>query len=298
MKSHSHEVMYVTRYPFSQVTAVQFSLTARQDKQTLLSLDYISLAANPQYNYWVGAKAEYIFDNTRQKQLNVYDGIRYKIFGEYYRQVDEKQSDLIVFGGDFRYYLPLHRNLIFAARIAGSGSFGRSKLIYYLGGIDNWINFSAKTPTFDNTVRIDPDANYAYQAVATNMRGFSQNIRNGSNFAVINAEIRWPIVSYILNRPLNSAFLQNLQLIGFFDMGSAWSGLNPFSGNNAFDKDVYDSYPVTVIIDNNNYPIVAGYGFGVRSKLFGYFVRADWAWGIENNTMLPSIFYLSLNLDF
>ena len=56
--------------------------------------------------------------------------------------------------------------------------------------------------------------------------------------------------------------------------------------------------PVVVIIDNNNYPIVAGYGFGLRTKLFGYFIRADWAWGIENNVRLPSIFYLSLSLDF
>ncbi len=298
MKSHTHELMYITRYPFNQVSAMQFTLSTRTDRQTLLSLDYTSLTSTPQYNYWLGGKGEYIFDNTRQKQLNIYYGSRFKFFGEYYRQIDRKQSDLVVFGGDFRYYLPIHRNLIVAARVAASGSFGRSKLIYYLGGIDNWINFSSNTPTFDNTVRIDPDANYVYQAVATNMRGFSQNIRNGSNFAVVNAELRWPVVSYILNRPLNSAFLENLQLIGFFDLGSAWSGWDPFSGDNAFDKDVYNQYPVTVIIDNNNYPIVAGYGFGIRSKLFGYFVRADWAWGIENNTLLPGVFYLSLNLDF
>ncbi|HOY39188.1 MAG TPA: hypothetical protein PLK75_07795, partial [Bacteroidales bacterium] len=283
---------------FNQVSSVQLTLSGRHDKMTDLSLDYFSLLSEPEYNYWAGTKLEYIFDNTLEKQINIYNGFRYKVFAEYYRQIDKNQSDLIVFGGDFRYYLPLHRNLIIAARVAASGSAGRSKLIYYLGGIDNWINFSTKTPTFDNTVRIDPDKNYVYQAVATNMRGFSQNVRNGTNFAVLNAEIRWPLVSYILNRPLNSAFLQNLQLIGFFDMGCAWSGLNPFSGDNAFDNDVYENYPVTVIIDNNNYPIVAGYGVGVRSKLFGYFIRADWAWGIENNRRLPGIFYLSLNLDF
>ncbi|HQP04444.1 MAG TPA: hypothetical protein PLP11_07560 [Bacteroidales bacterium] len=298
IKSNSHELLYVLRYPFNQVSSVQLTLSGRHDKMTDLSLDYFSLLSEPEYNYWAGTKLEYIFDNTLEKQINIYNGFRYKVFAEYYRQIDKKQSDLIVFGGDFRYYLPLHRNLIIAARVAASGSAGRSKLIYYLGGIDNWINFSTKTPTFDNTVRIDPDKNYVYQAVATNMRGFSQNVRNGTNFAVLNAEIRWPLVSYILNRPLNSAFLQNLQLIGFFDMGCAWSGLNPFSGDNAFDNDVYENYPVTVIIDNNNYPIVAGYGVGVRSKLFGYFIRADWAWGIENNRRLPGIFYLSLNLDF
>jgi len=298
IKTHSHELMYIMRYPFNQVSAIQWTIMARNDKRTFLSLDYQSLNEPNNFDYWGGLKMEYVFDNSRVLMDNIYDGIRFKIFGEYYRQIDAKESDLYVVGADFRFYKPIHRNLIIAARIAGSGSIGRSKLIYYLGGIDNWINLSNKIPTFDNSVRIDPEANYVYQAVATNMRGFSQNIRNGTNFAVINTEIRWPIVSYLVNRPINSDILKNLQLVGFMDIGSAWNGWTPFSGENAYQNDVYENNPVVVIIDNNNYPIVAGYGFGLRTKLFGYFIRADWAWGIENNVRLPSIFYLSLSLDF
>jgi hypothetical protein len=30
----------------------------------------------------------------------------------------------------------------------------------------------------------------------------------------------------------------------------------------------------------------------------GYFVRLDWAWGIEDNKILDRIFYFSLSLDF
>jgi hypothetical protein len=56
--------------------------------------------------------------------------------------------------------------------------------------------------------------------------------------------------------------------------------------------------PLVIVIDKGNEPFVAGYGFGVRSRLLGYFVRLDWAWGIENHTVLPRIFYLSLSLDF
>jgi len=36
----------------------------------------------------------------------------------------------------------------------------------------------------------------------------------------------------------------------------------------------------------------------VRSKLFGYFIRADWAWGISNGEIQKIMFYLSLSLDF
>jgi hypothetical protein len=87
--------------------------------------------------------------------------------------------------------------------------------------------------------------------------------------------------------------------VGFFDIGTAWSGPNPFSDNNAlFRQEIYN-YPIKVTIINQNDPIVAGYGFGFRSQLFGYYVRVDWAWGIENGYVHKnSIFYLSLSLDF
>jgi isocitrate dehydrogenase len=45
-------------------------------------------------------------------------------------------------------------------------------------------------------------------------------------------------------------------------------------------------------------PIVGGYGFGLRSRLLGYFLRADWAWGVDDGEVKPRIFYLSLALDF
>ena len=202
---------------------------------------------------------------------------------------------------DFRNYIRLHRSLIWANRFAASTSLGSSRLIYYLGGVDNWTNITPlKNPTFIplSEIRINPTRNYAYQAVATNMRGFSQNIRNGESFALINSEIRWPIIRYFMNYPLSNSFLENFQVIGFFDIGTAWSGNTPWSGQNAYDYDIIQQGPVKVTIDTNRDPIVAGYGFGVRSQLFGYFVRLDWAWGIENYQILPHIFYLSLALDF
>lgn len=298
VKTFTHEVFYIMRYPLSQVSAFQFTGNIRQNRYTFLSLDNISLLESDRYQYWGSVKAEYIFDNTKTISTNILSGFRYKLFAETFKRIDKKKTDMYVVGCDFRYYIPIHKNLIFASRFASSYSFGNAKLIYYLGGIDNWMNFSRKTPTFDRDIRIDPEANYVYQAVATNMRGFSQNIRNGTNFAVINAEIRWPLISYFYTRPISNEFFKNLQVIGFFDIGSAWTGLTPFTGNNAYQNDHYDYNSVSVIIHNDNYPIVSGYGFGVRSKFLGYFIRADWAWGIENNVILPRMFYLSLGLDF
>lgn len=88
-------------------------------------------------------------------------------------------------------------------------------------------------------------------------------------------------------------------VVGFFDLGTAWTGSNPHSDNNAlFRKSVYRN-PVEITIINQDDPIVAGYGFGVRSTVFGYYMRADWAWGIENGYVHDkSVFYFSLSLDF
>ena len=130
------------------------------------------------------------------------------------------------------------------------------------------------------------------------MRGFSQNIRNGNNFFVFNSEVRFPLFKYIANYPLSRSFFENFQLVGFFDIGSAWSGPTPWSSKNAYDKDIIEQGPITITVDTDRDPIVAGYGFGVHTQLLGYFMRFDWAWGIENRQLLPRMFYFSIGLDF
>ncbi|MBU8891200.1 MAG: hypothetical protein KOO66_00355 [Bacteroidales bacterium] len=299
-KTQTNKLMYLRTIPFSQITAIKGTLTLRHDRQIYMSIDRNSLNLPDVHKLWAGIKFDYIFDNTISKGTNLYNGSRYKIFGEYYKQINKTKTDLFVLGADFRHYQKIHRDLILAARIAGSTSFGNNKLIYYLGGVDNWTNFSQSTPTFIplNEIPIDENEEYAYQAVATNLRGFPQNIRNGNNFALINTELRWPFVKYFSNYPVNSSFWSNMQLVGFFDAGSAWSGWNPYSDENAYDQDIIDRGSIIITLDTERSPVVAGYGFGLRAMLFGYFARFDWAWGIENQQITPRIFYFSLSLDF
>ncbi|MBA7530937.1 hypothetical protein ES705_23148 [subsurface metagenome] len=298
VKIHSHEILYSMRYPLNQVTSLKGTMSIRNDRNVYLATDTKNLQKENEYRTWASLKLEFIYDNTRIKGINLYNGTRFKIFGEVYRQIDRKKSDLFVLGADFRHYQKIHRDLIWANRLAASTSFGTNKLIYYLGGVDNWMNLFGKIETFDQSVPIDPTQKYIFQALATNMRGFSQNIRNGNSFVVINSEIRWPVFRYFINRPIGSNFFNNFQIVGFADLGTAWTGEHPYLGQNAYDKKIINNPPITVTIDANREPVVAGFGFGLRSQLFGYFIRTDWAWGIENHVLLPRIFYLSLNLDF
>jgi len=298
-KTHTHNVYITFAKPITPVLALRGTLSYRYDRHVTLAQDLTSLTSETLSKHWGGLKGEVIFDNTRKRSVNIYFGTRFKVFGEYYRQITTNKSDMFVIGGDFRHYTRIHRELIWANRFAASSSFGPTKLVYYLGGVDNWMGYLFnKYEMFNTSIPVSPTQNYGFQALATNMRGFTQNVRNGNNFALINSEIRWPFVRYFAGHPLRSNFLNSLQIVGFGDIGTAWTGSSPWSGENAYDTEVYRNGPVTVTLDSNRKPIVAGFGAGLRAQLMGYFIRADWAWGIEDGYILPRIFYLSFSLDF
>lgn len=294
----SQEMMYIRKYPFSQVSAIKGTASLRYDNIVKLSTDNSTARESNVQRLWSGIKFEYIFDNTKDLALNIKSGTRFKLFWENYFKIGNSFSDMYVLGLDFRNYIPIHRELIWASRVAASTNFGRSRLIYYMGSLDNWMSFISADDVFDSSVAIDKTQNFEYQTLATNMRGFPQNIRNGNSFFVINNEIRLPFVRYFIRKPISSDFLSNLQVAGFFDIGTAWSGNSLFALNNAYNYVVASNGPVTVVLNKDINPFVYGYGWGLRTRLFGYFVRADWAWGVEDQIVQPRMFYISLSLDF
>ncbi|HBQ84221.1 MAG: hypothetical protein A2X05_06995 [Bacteroidetes bacterium GWE2_41_25] len=298
-KTFSHNLYLSYSKPLTPVLALKGTVAFRNDKHVFMSTDIPTLNYENINQFWGSLKGEAIYDNTRKRAINIYYGTRFKVFAEYHRQLNLAKSDMIVVGVDFRKYTRIHRELIWANRFAASSSFGPTKLLYYLGGVDNWMGYLFNnTPMFNDATPVTPGQNYSFQALATNLRGFRQNVRNGNNFALINSEIRWPFVRYFVGHPLKSNFLNSLQVVGFGDIGAAWTGTSPWDGENGYDREVITNGPVTVTLDSNRQPIVSGFGVGGRAQIFGYFVRADWAWGIENNYILPRIFYLSFSLDF
>ena len=43
---------------------------------------------------------------------------------------------------------------------------------------------------------------------------------------------------------------------------------------------------------------LVGYGFGARATVFGYFVKFDYAFGLENKEVKSPVTYLTLGYDF
>jgi WD40 repeat protein len=295
LKQHNNSVFYIIKYPFNKFNSLRFTLKGRYETFIYSALDDRSLQANNDQKVWTGAKVEYVHDSSKELFVNLWKGYKVKVFAEYDQQVYPDMKNLLVFGVDARASFALYRNMTWATRFAASTNFGSGRLIYYMGGIDNWM-----LAKFNTELSVNTNIPYAYQTLATNMRGFEQNIRNGPAFALVNTELRIPFVQLLSRRHLGSNILNSLQLLIFADAGTAWSGKTPYSEENSLYSRTIESGPVLAEIRRQVEPIVMGLGTGLRASIFGYFIRLDYAWGIEDWQISDKkgMFAFSLGLDF
>lgn len=288
----SYNGRYTVKYPFNEILSFRTSLQYRNDEAIYLSLSNDALPKPNETERYGGGKIELVFDNSRYRDLNLYEGWRGKVWIEYMQKIENTPHYLITYGFDFRNYWRIHKYLYWCNRWAYGGSSGTDKLVYYLGGVDNWF-----TPRFNNTINVIHAKEYQFQTLATNMRGFDQNIRNGNNFVVFNSELRSPFIRYLF-KDIKSEFWRTFQGIVFADIGAAWYGWNPVNEENTINKSVYNFTSFIITIYQYKNPLVGAFGFGVRGKIFGYFMRLDFSWGIDDWKVLPRKNFFSIAMDF
>ncbi|MBO73322.1 MAG: hypothetical protein CMD35_06885 [Flavobacteriales bacterium] len=300
IKNVTYEGIYRLVYPFSMVNRFSTTFSIRYDQFIPLSKEISLLELPISHQFWPNIRLDYTFDNTRALGINLYSGLRFKFFTEIYQELPQFKNRMLTYGADIRHYQKIFKSLIWANRFAGGSSIGPNRLMFYLGGVDSWT-----APQFNSNLspsKLPNGSSYAFQTLATNMRGFFQNARNGSAFIALNSEIRWPIVKFLFARPFNSDFLNNFQVLGFGDLGTAWSGLSPFMDSNSLNQQILpiggDARTGEVVLKTNKEPVIGGFGIGLRTTIIGYFIRADWAWGVEDGLIQRNLFYLSLTTDF
>ena len=292
-------------YPLDIFRSIRAIVNLRNDKLIQLSTDAQALGTPTTNQQRAGFRLEYVFDNTLDVALNIKNGTRYKIYGEVVKSFEFSILDgfnfevpsgaMGILGIDARHYQRVLKHSVFATRFNAATSFGAEKILYYLGGVENWL-----FPRFDNNIPGPTGNDFSFQTLAANLRGFEQNIRNGNSYALVNAELRVPIFRYFSRSTPRSSFLRNFQVVGFFDVGTAWQGVSPFEKDNPLNTVTIErpNNPVSLRVNFFRDPIVAGYGAGVRTMLFGYFLRLDYAWGIETRVVQDPILYFSLGTDF
>lgn len=294
---------YRLKYPLDIFTSIRATGTLRFDNTRFLSTELATLNQEVLRSQRFGIKLEYVFDNTLDISLNIKNGTRYKFYIETSKQFELSFQDgvnlntdggfLSVIGADFRHYQRFLKYSVLAARFAFASSFGQQKILYQLGGTDGWL-----LPQYNTDIPFPQSNEFAFQTIATNLRGFRLNIRNGNSFALINTELRMPVFRYIFPHT-QSNFFRNFQLVGFFDAGTAWQGSDPFDEDSPINTEIIsDIDEVEVKVTYFRDPLVFGYGAGLRTVLFGYFVRLDYAWGLETRQVQDPRLYLSIGMDF
>ncbi|MES2701394.1 MAG: hypothetical protein V4649_02090 [Bacteroidota bacterium] len=287
-------------YPLDRVRSIRFHTALRQDRliqkiTNKLSLDYDF--PDPD-TYTSMSRLEYVFDNTITPTLNISNGTKFKFYGEMLYGLNKANKSCYVFGLDIRHYQKLYKNFILANRIAYAHSDGNAKVQYLLGGVDNWVG-----PQSDVNATQPPAPDYGFQALSTSLRGYKQYARTGNNFAVLTTELRLPVLTTFMKRPIQSAVLKNLQLVAFADAGSAWKGVLP-TAENTSQPYIFPQYAAPGQLNNvfltltvpNSSGLALGYGAGLRTSLFGYFIRLDAAWNIDGSP--TPMMYFAIGTDF
>lgn len=294
-KVTSQTIQGSASYPINRLTSIRMHLGLRQDVTDYKAQDFPGLLLlNRDQQYWIISRAEYVYDNTTNPALNIRYGLRYKLYTEYLYRMSKPGGGFYNIGFDVRYYKKVYKHIIGAFRAAYAHSAGNERVSYVMGGVDNWL-FPAQTG-----MPASAGDNFAFQALTTNLRGYEQNSRRGGTYGLINAELRAPILTTLLKKPVQSAFLKNLQAIAFIDAGTTWKGLLPTEDNMRktyiFGSSIPPAQPVYVIMEPGNTGLAVGYGAGIRTMLFGYFMRLDAAWNIEGRTR--PLWHFSIGTDF
>jgi hypothetical protein len=300
---------YELKYPIDPFFSLRAQTTLRQDKALVLTTNPATLESPDLAEQRASLRLSAVYDNTVTVDANLRTGSRAKVFVEGVKRFELNTAPdwslrlnkgfMTVIGLDARHYQLLDRRSILALRLAGATTFGSERMLYFLGGVDNWL-----FPKFNENIPLPQGEDFAFQTLAANLRGFRQNIRNGNSYALLNTELRVPIFKYFSKKPVMGNFWRNFQLVGFFDMGTAWQGRSPYGGDNPINIIYLTEGPVngpplvTIKVNYFRDPLVAGYGFGARATIFGMFLRADYAWGIETKVIQKPMLHIALGTDF
>ncbi len=274
-----------------------------------LDLDFRTLSTTPpnietdNSVSYIGSETEVVFDNSIVHGLNLYEGTRAKVGFKHFTSMNDNARSFNNFYIDARHYQKIHRELIFATRLFYGKFFGNYTPSYLIGGMDNWLFNSTESTGQNDPLRTETgfdNSKLLFVEYVTNLRGFDYNKFNGTDALLFNAELRFPVFKYFLRGPISSNFFRNFQLVGFYDVGSAWTGASPFKEDNDVNTQ-FIQFPGSVFeatINNSKSPWLASYGAGLRTVLLGYYMKMDLAWPIEDYTVGSPRFHLTLGYDF
>jgi len=265
-------------YPLSRFYRLDGGLSYLNVSKENLADPY---AASEKVSFLVPSLA-FVHDNVLWGYTAPADGSRYRfdILGN--PGIGNKKLSFYSLLGDMRQYYLFWTDYSFAFRLSGGYSAGANPQRFFMGGVENWINRNFAT----NEVPLEDASDYAFMTAALPMRGFDYAEQIGTKYALMNMELRFPLIKYLITGPLPLLF-SNIIGTAFIDMGSAWNHTDrlQFVGRDEDGK----------VISKD---LLMGTGYGARVYFLYFLLRFDMAWAYDLQGFTKPKFYLSLGADF
>jgi len=224
----------------------------------------------------------FVHDNVMWGYTSPIQGTRYRI--EVYGNPGFNDSKLSFYtlNLDYRTYLRFWTDYSFVMRYSGGYSGGPNAQRFFLGGIENWINRSFAT----SEIPIESTSDYAFLTAVLPLRGYNYSERIGSKYFLINYELRFPLIRYLVPGPLPILF-SNILGVAYIDAGATW---NKDYSLQLFKKNLAGN---TVTDD-----LLIGTGVGARVYFLYFLLRFDMAWPYNIDGFSKPVFYFSIGADF
>lgn len=271
-------IIGIGSYPLDRFYRFEIGLSWLNIKSE--NLDNIS--EKPDNVSFVVPSASFVHDNILWGYTSPIEGTRYRfdVLGNV--GFSDPGQRFISFMGDYRTYLRFFTDHSLALRLSGGISKGNNPQRFFIGGVDYWINRTYAT----TEVPIESPADFAFLTAALPLRGYNYAEQIGTKYSLLNIELRFPLIRYLLTGGLPLLF-SNIQGVAFIDAGTAW---NKSSELRFFRKNSSGS----LITDD----LLIGTGVGARIFFLYFLLRFDVAWAYNIEGFSKPKFYFSIGADF
>ncbi len=224
----------------------------------------------------------FVHDNTIFGYTAPIEGTRYRFDIYANPLLQSKRYGFYSFLADARTYLRFWGDYSFAMRYSGGYSRGNNPQRFFIGGIENWINRRFAT----SEVPLSSPSDFAFLTAALPLRGFDYATQIGNTYSLVNMELRFPLIRYLLTGALPILFRDVLG-VAFIDAGAAW--------NKNSELKLFRNDPLKGTVTDD---LLIGTGVGARLYFLYFLTRFDVAWSYDLNSFSRPIFYFSIGADF
>lgn len=224
----------------------------------------------------------FVHDNVLWGYTSPIEGTRYRFEAFGNPGIGNSRLGFYTLQGDYRTYFRFWTDYSFVMRFSSGYSGGPNAQRFFLGGTENWINYKFAT----TEIPIGSNSDYAFLTAVLPLRGYDYSEQIGSKYFLMNYELRFPLIRYLVTGGLPLLF-SNILGVAFVDAGTAW--------NNNHSLQLFGRDSTGNLISKD---LLMGTGVGARLYFLYFLLRFDVAWAYNIDHFAKPKFYFSIGADF